>query len=130
MPSVDDMTPFSNGDKKVLRPLRLDVYTVYTPFKMDWLRLSLKPSLGFSLLTVYDTMCFNAGLRTEFKLVNMFGLTWDFRYREQIWLNKLDLMLNFRALELDFGIGFRSLNFPDVFAAKGFFASCGFRLGF
>jgi hypothetical protein len=129
-PGEDDLVSFSDGDKAVLRPLRFDAYTVYTPFKMDWLRLRLKPSLGLSFLTVYDTVHFNAGLETEFKLVNMFGLTWDFRYREQVWLNKLGLMLNFRALELDFGAGFRSLDFPGAFTAKGFYASFGFRLGF
>jgi hypothetical protein len=129
-PSEDDLVSFSNGDKAVVRPLRFDAYTVYTPFTMDWMRLSLKPSLGLSFLTVYDTVHFNVGVATEFKLVNMVGLTWDFRYREQVWLNKLSLMLNVRALELDFGAGFRSLDFPGAFTAKGLYASFGFRLGF
>jgi hypothetical protein len=39
-------------------------------------------------------------------------------------------MLNFRALELDMGAGFRSLDLPGAFTAKGLYASFGFRLGF
>jgi hypothetical protein len=128
-PSEDDLVSFSGADQRVFRPLRFDVYAVYKPFR-SWLRLSLKPSLGLSFLTVHETAHFNTGLETEFKLANMLGLTWDFRYREQVWLNKLGLMINFRALELDAGVGFRSLDLPGAFTGKGFYASCGFRLGF
>jgi hypothetical protein len=60
----------------------------------------------------------------------MFGFGWDFSYREKIWQNKLSLILNFRALELDFGAGFRSLDFPGAFSAKGLYGSFGFRIGF
>jgi hypothetical protein len=129
-PSEDDFVSFSGADKAVFRPLRFDAYAVYKPFKMDWLHLNLKPSIGFSVLTVYDEVCFNVGLETEFKLINMFGLNWDFKYREQVWLNHLGLVLNFRALELDFGAGFRSKDLPGAFTAKGFYGSFGFRLGF
>jgi hypothetical protein len=129
-PGEDDLVSFSDGSQTVFRPLRFDAYAVYTPFTMNWMRLNLKPSVGLSFLTVYDTVHFNVGLETEFKLVNMLGLTWDFRYREQVWLNKLSLMLNFRALELDVGAGFRSMDLPGAFTAKGLYLACGFRLGF
>jgi hypothetical protein len=128
-PSEDDLVSFTGDDQEVKRPLRFDVYAVYRPFR-NWMRLSLKPSVGLSLFTVYNTTHFNVGLETEFKLINMFGLTWDFRYREDVWLNKLGLMLNFRVLELDLGLGFRSQDLPGAFTAKGLYGSVGFRLGF
>jgi hypothetical protein len=129
LPSEADVLSFSNGNQAVTRPLRFDGYVVYTPFK-DTVRLSLKPSAGLSFFTIYNKVHFNAGLETDFKLANMLGLTWDFRYREQIWLNKLGLMLNFRIVEVDLGAGFRSQDLLGAFTAKGFYASCGVRVGF
>jgi hypothetical protein len=128
-PGEDDLVSFSDGNQMVFRPLRFDGYAVYKPFR-DQLRLSLKPSIGLSFFTVHNKVYFNAGLETEFKFANMLGLTWDFRYREQIWLNKLGLILNFRILELDLGAGFRSPDLPGVFMGRGLYASCGVRLGF
>jgi hypothetical protein len=127
-PSTDDLEYFSGANKTVFRPLRIAAYAFYKPFKKDW--LALKPWIGFSALTVYDSACFNCGLDFQLKLVNMLNLYYAFSLMEKVWQNKLTLGINLRVLELDVGAGFRSREFTGAFTVKGFYGSVGLRLGF
>ncbi|MDR1566198.1 MAG: hypothetical protein LBS48_02810 [Treponema sp.] len=127
-PSEDDLEYFSGAHKAVFRPLRFAAYAFYKPFKKDW--LALRPWIGFSALTVYDSACFNFGLDFQLKLVNMLNFHYAFSLMEKVWQNKLAIGLNLRLLELDVGAGFRSREFTGAFTVKGFYASVGMRLGF
>jgi hypothetical protein len=127
-PSEDDLEYFSGAHKAVFRPLRFAAYAFYKPFKKNW--LALKPWIGFSALTVYDSACFNFGLDFQLKLVNMLNLYYAFSLMEKLWQNKLTIGINLRILELDVGAGFRSREFTGAFTVKGFYASVGLRLGF
>jgi hypothetical protein len=127
-PSKDDYESFSGERKAVFRPLRFSGYAFLKPFKKDW--LAFKPWMGLSFLTVYDKACFNFGLDTQLKLINMFNLYYSFSYMEKVWQNKMVFGLNFRVLELDVGAGFRSRDFAGAWTVKGFYGSVGLRLGF
>jgi hypothetical protein len=127
-PSADDLEFFSDAHKAVFRPLRFSAYSLFSPFERDW--LALKPWIGFSVLTVYDSACFNFGLDVRSKVVNMLNLCYAFSYMEKVWQNKLTVGVNFRVLELMAGIGLRSQDFVGVWTAKGIYTSLGLRLGF
>jgi hypothetical protein len=127
-PSADDLEYFSDAHEAVFRPLRFSAYAFFKPFEQDW--LTFKPWIGFSVLTVYDSACFNIGLDARFKTVNMLNLYYAFNYMEKVWQNKLTVGVNFRILELVAGIGLRSQDFVGVWNVKGIYTNLGLRLGF
>jgi hypothetical protein len=124
---------FSLDDHKlqVFRPLRFDAYGRYkAPLPLSWLKLSVKPTLGFSILTVYGDMpCFNWSLEGRLALGRIFFLSLGTGLRENIWRQSAMVELNFRALELDIGISSQSPDFLGSLEGKGLGLSIGLRLG-
>jgi hypothetical protein len=115
--------------KYIFRPLGFEVNALYKPVYNKVIKIGLKPSLGFSVLTIYDEFCFNWGLEGRVDLGPVFALTLASGLREKIWKQSLDLELNMKILELDLGIAFQSQDFIGSFMARGLNASLGFRLG-
>jgi hypothetical protein len=131
----DDVKGFDSDDPDVyhtglhhavFRPLRFDIYGVYKPFKKD--SITLKPRLGFSVLTVYGA-CFNMDVTARANWKNFVSVDLSTGYRERLWRNKIILAFNLRALELDLGIGLQSQSFLRSFTLRGLNAALGLRLG-
>jgi hypothetical protein len=112
------------------RPLRLDLYAVWRPLKDNLLRV--KPNLGFSFLTIYgyDDFCFNAGLEGVIFLGGFFSAGLGTEYKERIWKHKLRVDVNFRYVEIDFGINLEAPDFAASFSGKGLGFSAGLRFGY
>lgn len=115
--------------KRVYRPLRIEAYARYKPFERDWIRIALKPALGFSLNTIYNKPCFNLSLESRFDFWRYASLILETRLRERVWRQRLALELNMKVLELDIGIASQSQNFTGSFLSKGLGVTVGFRLG-
>jgi hypothetical protein len=48
---------------------------------------------------------------------------------EEVWINSLGLILNFRVFELDLGVGLRGPTFSSSWTGKGLNALIGFKFG-
>ncbi|MDR2404296.1 MAG: hypothetical protein LBD78_09750 [Spirochaetaceae bacterium] len=115
---------------RVYRPLRFDTFVRYKPFKNEL--ITLTPTIGFSLLTIYgyDVICFNAELAGRLNLNNFFMIDLSTAYRERLWQHKLGLALNFRVVEVDLGAGLLSQDFVSSFHFKGLSVAFGLRFGY
>ncbi|MDR2095016.1 MAG: hypothetical protein LBP76_05805 [Treponema sp.] len=121
-----------NESFKVYRPLRFNIFADYKPqsIQSNLLGLTVRPNLGLSFLTVYDTVCFNAGLEAQLRFMRLLYLKLGMAYHERIWRNYLNFALNLRVIELDLGVGIQSQNFLKSFQLNGLNAVAGFRMGF
>jgi hypothetical protein len=117
-------------EKKVRRPLRFDAYAQYRPLSSNRDLLVLRGNVGFTADITEQTQYFNAGLEIQSHLLrNMLFISLATGYTESIWKHRVNLALNFRALELDLGAAFRSQDFVNSFQASGVDVVLGVRLG-
>jgi hypothetical protein len=121
--SYDDAAAF-----RVFRPLSFDMYLQYKPLKTK--SIILKPNFGFSVLTVYEKTCFNFGLEGKLDWKNFVSLTLRSGLRDRVWQHDAAVMLNFRVLEFDIGVGLQSQDFVESFRIEGAQVDIGVRLGF
>jgi hypothetical protein len=121
-PDIDDP---SSDPFFVFRPLRLNLYAAFRFLQNEM--LLIKPTLGFSFLTIYgyDDFCFNAGLEAAVFLGGFFSAGVASEYKEKIWKHALRLGLNTRYAEINFGIAMEAPEFAASFTGKGM----GFFLG-
>jgi hypothetical protein len=104
-------------------------YAKYQPFEATpW--FSLIPSLGFSLNPLFAQLgSVEGGLSARINLSNLFIATIGINYNDRRWKNSIDLILNLRAFELDFGISFQSFDFAKSFQGAGFGVAIGLKFG-
>jgi hypothetical protein len=119
-----------NGSKKIYRPFTTLFYARWRPFE-SLPGFSLIPSLGFSVSRLYTKLgSIEGGLSVRFDLANIFITTIGINYNDRKWKNSIDfVLLNLRALEIDFGISFQSSNFVKSFQGAGFGLNIGLRFG-
>jgi hypothetical protein len=103
------------------------VYAVIRPFVSDF--FNVKPRVGFSVFTIYDEFCFNAGVEAQLHILRFLFLTLNESYRDKLWRHQLGVGVNLRYVELDFILGLQSQDFIDSFKVKGFNAGFGLRFG-
>jgi hypothetical protein len=123
-----EMTYDDNAAFRVFRPLDFDFFIRYKPLKTK--SIILKPNFGFSVLTVYEKACFNAGLEGKLDLKNCLSLTIGSGYRDRFWRHDVALMFNFRVIEVNIAVSLQSQSFKDSFEIKGARVFAGLRLGF
>jgi hypothetical protein len=131
MPEAPEMTTVYSDDARltVMRPLRFDLFAEFRPVEVDL--FVLRPSAGFSLLTVYGSeLCFNAGVEGQINLSKGFSLIAASAYRERIWRQSLALMVNFRVIELNARISLQGPDLGGSFNGKGLAVTLGLRFGF
>jgi hypothetical protein len=116
---------YGDANFAAFRPLEFDFYALYRPFESDL--ITVKPLLGFSVLTVYGAG-FNAGVSAALS-AGVGSMELSTQYRNRLWRHALDFVLDLRVFELDFGIGLQSQSFLKSFALGGLTVSLGFRLG-
>jgi hypothetical protein len=124
----DDAT----GEKKsVLRPMRFNFYGIYKPFKSNL--LLVRPDIGFSVKypgsgdSSYTT--FNWGINAQLNLPIILSVSAGIQLFEEAWINSVGLIFNFRAFELDLGVGLRGPTISSSWTAKGLNALIGFKFG-
>jgi hypothetical protein len=115
----------SNSDRKVIRPLRFDVYGIYRPLETDF--LVFVPMLGLSALTFYgnDKVLFNAGLECSVRYPAFLTSSLSVEYREKVWREKLGAAFRFRHVAFNLGIGLSSPDFVKSFTGRGFSVDLG-----
>ena len=120
----------NNASKDVRRPLRLDVYARYKPFKSE--ALVIRPNVGFSAnINKGDEKWYiNGGLELKLNLINLFVITLGSSYQEEFWKQRAGITFNLRALELDLQAVVRDKTFNDCFKGRGFEINVGMRFGF
>jgi hypothetical protein len=117
-----------DGSIKIFRPFTMLSYAKYRPFKSPV--LSLIPSIGFSISSLYTQLCsVEGGLSVRLDLANLFITTIGINYNDRKWKNSLDIVLNLRAFELDLGISFQSPNFLKSFQGAGLGLAAGLKFG-
>jgi hypothetical protein len=112
---------------KVFRPLRVDFYNIFRPFKNDF--LSIRPNIGFTALTAGEEVYFNMGNRVTLDLARIFAVYIDSGREEGLWQHKLGFELNLRAFELDFETALRSQSYLTSWNASGISARLGIAFG-
>jgi hypothetical protein len=124
----------SIDDRLVVRPLRFDFYTLYRPLRKDL--LTIKPSIGFTVLNPSEKTYFNGVLEVQLhagKLSDfpgyIFNLYLNTGIEEGYWRHKLGFALNFRALELDFEAGVKSQDYLQSYQASGMDFALGIKYG-
>ena len=118
-----------NG-KKIYRPFAMVFYAYYRPFEER--SLTLIPSLGFSINNLYPQIAaVEGGLSARFnaRMANAFITTLGINYNDRRWINSVDFILNFRAVEFDFGLSFQSQNFVRSWQGAGMGVNFGVKLG-
>ena len=119
-------TVYGTGDKSVRRPFTMLVWAQWRPVRV----LHFIPTVGFSINPFYEKpFSMEYGLKTRLDLANIFIMTFGVGYHDRIWRNSLDFTLNFRVLELNFGVDMRSPKFLESWRGYGFGASFGIKLG-
>ncbi|MDR2739789.1 MAG: hypothetical protein LBB68_08180 [Treponema sp.] len=118
-----------NGNKIVLRPLKVGVDAVYRPFRLRL--LAVKPNLALVFNSIYDIPVYaDFGLTGELNLADIFILGVGTRYEDLVWKQRANLVLNFRVIELGIGISTQSQQFLKSFQGAGLGVDVGFRMGF
>ena len=123
-----NMTYTAGHSYSVSRPLRFDFYANIMPFKTE--RLTLRPNIGFTLLTPNKDPYFNAGLDARLNFGRIFYFHLGTGYDEAVWKHRAGFAFNFRVLELILEAGLRAPDFINSFKLKGFNAGVGVRFGF
>ncbi|GHV77568.1 hypothetical protein AGMMS49942_23890 [Spirochaetia bacterium] len=124
----------SADERLVVRPLRFDFYALYRPLRRDL--LTLKPSIGFTVLNPSEEAYFNGVLEVRLhigRLPNIPGYIFNpylsTGIEEGYWRHKLGYALNFRAVELDFEVGLKSQDYLMSYQASGLEFTFGMKFG-
>ncbi|GHV16933.1 hypothetical protein FACS189493_3650 [Spirochaetia bacterium] len=116
----------------VSRPLSMDFYALYRPFKSDL--LVLKPNIGFTVglnKGEEEQVYFNWGAEVQLNLGRIFTLYGNTGTESDIWRTRAGFLLNLRAFELDFEAGLRGATFEDTWAnPNGVSVGLSVKIGF
>lgn len=117
--------------KAVRRPTLISLAASYRPFG-EW--FNVRGGLDFVINSPFYV---NFNLGAGFHLLKMsklgghlFNFTLDTGYRQRMWTQRLGLVLNLRAFELDLAVSSCSGNFLKSFMGAGLGVGVGVRLGF
>jgi hypothetical protein len=117
------------GNKMVFRPFKVGVDAVYRPFRQRL--FTVKPELALVFNGIYDRPLYvDFGLTGELNLADIFILGAGTHYEDLVWKQRVNLVLNFRVIELGVGISSQSQQFLKSFQGRGFGVDVGFRIGF
>jgi hypothetical protein len=98
--SVSDVT-YSTGDYYISRPLRIGAEAAFRPFG-NW--FTIRSLLGFGIQYPYTASFkfypeYNMGIEAD--LFKIIGMSISTSYLSQIFIHKVNIMLNFRVMELN-----------------------------
>jgi hypothetical protein len=120
---------YDSDGKKIYRPFAMLFYAHYRPSEESD-TLTLIPSLGFSLNWLYPQIfALEGGLSARFDFANILIPVFGINYNDRRWKNSIDIILNLRAFELDFGLSTQSQDFIKSFKGAGLGVNFGIKLG-
>jgi len=126
---VEDPIAYGKGEAKVSRPFKVMAWGSWRPIFGSPL-FTLIPSVGFSLNKMYlEPLSLEAGLKARLDLANLFLLTAGVRYEDRLWINSVDMALNFRVFELDIGVDIRARDLMQSWKGYGAGAKIGLKFG-
>jgi hypothetical protein len=130
LPDPELVTSYDNNTAfYAFRPFRFNFYVNYRP--ADTGLFVIRPSLGFSFLSVYDyASCFNAGIEGQINILNIFSTALFAGYVERVWAYDFRFMLNLHVTEVIFGVSLRGTNLINAFGTRGLGLSLGLRFGY
>jgi hypothetical protein len=132
--NADNLTPGVDQSSLdpflAFRPLRLNLYAAFRLLKNGM--LLVKPTLGFSFLTIYgyDDFCFNAGVEGVIFFAEFFSAGLGSEYKEKVWRHSVRLGFNIRYAEINLGIDMEAPAFAASFSGKGMGLFAGLRFGY
>lgn len=122
---------YSTADKEVYRPMRLGLEGVWRPFGGTW--FALEPMAACVIRSPYDAderiVYPEFSLDARLNFFNFLGLNVGTAYLDQIFVQRVGLMLNARVIEIDAQVSLRSGTFEKSFKGAGLGAYLGFRVG-
>jgi hypothetical protein len=128
VPEMDDNVFGINSDARIFRPFTMLAYANYRP--LNGRIVTLIPSLGFSVNRLYvNPEAVEGGLSARVDLANLFAATVGINYNDRRWRNSLDFMLNFRVVEVDFGVSWQAHDFVQSFKGTGTGVSVALKMG-
>jgi hypothetical protein len=119
---------FSGAKKVVLRPLRFDVYALYRPFRKDI--LTIKPSIGFTVLNPSEEAYFNGMLEFQVNIGRILFLSLGTGREEGYWRHRAGFALNMRVLELDITGALKSQSYLKSYQLSGTDVTVGLKFGY
>jgi hypothetical protein len=129
-PDPEFVTSYDNNTSfYAFRPFRFNFYVNYRP--ADTGLFVVRPSLGFSFLSVYDyASCFNAGVEGQINILKIFSASLFAGYVERIWSYDFRFMLNLHVTEIILGVSLRGTDLINAFGTRGLGLSLGLRFGY
>ncbi|MCL2127227.1 MAG: hypothetical protein FWH38_03140 [Treponema sp.] len=126
---IDPQYLYRSGGVKIYRPFAMLFYAAYRPF--DSQVVTFIPSLGFSVNFLYPKPgAVEGGISARLDLANIFAVTLGINYNDRKWKNSADFVLiNLRAVEVDFGLSMQSPGFRKSWQGAGFGLNAGVKIG-
>jgi hypothetical protein len=117
------------GSEKIsiLRPFKMLVWADWRPLGTQL--LTVIPTLGIAANPLYtQPISFEGGIKARLDVSNIFIATLGMGYHDRLFKNSIDFALNFRAVEIDFGVCSQSPDFLKSFMG-GVDLSAGLKFG-
>jgi hypothetical protein len=119
---------FGQSELAALRPFKMLIWADWRPFEGPI--FTLTPLFGFAINPLYnEVFSLEGGLKARLDMANLFLVTLGINYEDRLWKNSLAFVLNFRAVEFDFGVDLRSQDFLKSWGAAGVGLSLGLKFG-
>ncbi|WP_010254708.1 hypothetical protein [Treponema primitia] len=115
-------------DRFVVRPLRFDFYVLYRPFRRDF--LTIKPSIGFTVLNPSEEAYFNGALEAQLNVARILFVTLGTGVEEGYWRHKLGFAVDARVFEFDITAGLKSQDYLKSYQLGGAEVTVGLKFGF
>lgn len=115
---------------KLHRPMRFGAEAAFRPVG-NW--LTLRPELALvirSPFSKYATCGLEYSLAGEIRALNIASIIHTTDYKNEVFSQRLDFMVNAHVLEIDFGIASTSGSFLNSFRFTGVTANFGIKMGF
>jgi hypothetical protein len=125
-----DTVEGNDKTEKIRRPFKLLSHINWRPFKTKTFNFTVTPDIGFAVSPVYNKpFSMEAGVKATFDYSNLFIASIMTGYHDRLWKNGLDLTLNLRAVEFNFGAALCSPSFSKSWNGSGFALNMGFKFG-
>jgi hypothetical protein len=124
-----DEPEYFNVSESVMRPLTFDVYAKWQLLDRNFLKLTLKPNLGFTAITASGVPDFNWGVQADLSVLFL-SFHLGTGLNQGIWKHRLGFGLNLRVVEFLAEASLQSTDFQGSFNASGLGVNLGFRFGF
>ncbi|MDR0550845.1 MAG: hypothetical protein LBG72_02370 [Spirochaetaceae bacterium] len=128
MDSQDFSSGFDKTEYVVLRPMRWDFYALFRPLRRDI--LTLRPNIGFTVITPSKDPYFNIGLEVQFNAGKMFTASFFTGGYDGLCRNRLGIDFHVgKAARFVMGLEMRSQSYGGAWSLKGAAVEIGWNWG-